>query len=128
MDSRDNEKHLPLEGFDGSPHPHIRSLFSRDAPIYDLNGGRRSSNLSILRLHSYPDTTPTAADTMVPSWPPPHTRRTPIHTAGVIPIKSCAPIATLQQRYHHGNPTHLIWGNGVRVDLQIHQSGGRSIV
>ncbi|KAH9037009.1 hypothetical protein EDB85DRAFT_1888652 [Lactarius pseudohatsudake] len=49
MDSRDNEKHLPLEGFDGSPHPHIRSLFSRDAPIYDLNGGRRSSNLSILR-------------------------------------------------------------------------------
>ncbi|KAH8979889.1 hypothetical protein EDB92DRAFT_1820739 [Lactarius akahatsu] len=49
MDLRDNEKHLPLEDFDGSLHPHFRSLFSRDAPIYDLNGGRRSSNLSILR-------------------------------------------------------------------------------
>ncbi|KAH9037353.1 C2 domain-containing protein [Lactarius hengduanensis] len=29
------------------------------------------------------------------------TPHAPIHTAGAIPTKSCAPIATLQQRYHH---------------------------
>ncbi|KAH9173111.1 hypothetical protein EDB89DRAFT_1905608 [Lactarius sanguifluus] len=41
---------------------------------------------------------------------PPHTAawHTPIHTAGAIPTKSCAPIATLQQRYHHGTMTILV--------------------